>query len=209
MGCIGRLGCLTLGILLGAVALALLLATRPVGPRYEDGVYRYDLGDNERTVPITEAAAESFAAKVNGDLAPGALVEAATVGVPVTEEELNSRVAQELVERPVTGHGARVDRLFIRLTPDGPQAYVYTTVRGVSLVLSSDLTFRIDRGSVEVELSDPHAGRLPVGFALPAALSRLNDLAGVEETVALVIPPQVRGFRYDEGQMRVLVNPLA
>ncbi len=56
MGCFTRLGCLTIGILLGVVALTLLLATRPVGPRFEDGVYVYDVGGTERTVAITDEA---------------------------------------------------------------------------------------------------------------------------------------------------------
>jgi hypothetical protein len=209
MGCFSRLGCLTLGILLGVVVLALILATRPAGPRYDDGVFIYDLAGTEHTVPITEEAARSFAGKVNGDLSPSGLLEAATVGVPVTEAELNSRVAQELAERPVTGPGATVDRVFIRLSSDGARAYVYSTVRGVPVVLSSELTFDVGHGAVEVEFNDPHAGRLPVGFALPAALSLLNDLAGVEETIALIIPPQVQAIRYEKGQLRVQVNPLA
>jgi hypothetical protein len=208
MGCFTRLGCLTIGILLGVVALTLLLATRPVGPRFEDGVYVYDVGGTERTVPITDDAAQSFAAKVNGDLPPAGLLEAATLGVPVPEAELNSRVAQELAERPVGGYGATVDRVFIRLTADGARAYVYSTIGAASVVLSSDLVFTVGGGAVEVDLEDPHAGRLPVGFALPAALSLLNDLAGVEETIALIIPPQVQAIRYEEGQLRVQVNPL-
>ncbi|MGD9893540.1 MAG: hypothetical protein AB7U18_19835, partial [Dehalococcoidia bacterium] len=91
----------------------------------------------------------------------------------------------------------------------GARAYVYSTVRGVPVVLSSDLVFDVGRGAVQVELKDPPAGRLPVGFALPAALSLLDDLAGVEATIALIIPPQVQAIRYEEGQLRVQVNPLA
>ncbi|MGD9891510.1 MAG: hypothetical protein AB7U18_09485, partial [Dehalococcoidia bacterium] len=197
MGCFSRLGCLTLGILIGVVALALVLATRPVGPRYDDGVFVYDVAGAARTVPITDEAARSFAGKLNGDLTPSGLLEAATVGVPVTEAELNSRIAQEMAERPVTGPGATVDRVFIRLTNGGARAYVYSTVRGVPVVLSSDLVFDVGRGAVQVELKDPHAGRLPVGFALPAALSLLDDLAGVEATIALIIPPQVQAIRYE------------
>ena len=209
MGCFSRLGCLTLGIVLGTLALALFLATRPAGPRYEDGIYVYDVAGLERRVPITDEAAQSFAAKVNGDLPPTGLIEAATAGVPITEAELNSRVAQKLAERPVSGYGATVDRVFIRLANDGARAYVYSTVRGAPVVLSSDLVFKVGKGAVEVELQNPHAGRLPVGFALPAVLSLLNDLAGVEETIALIIPPQVHAIRYEEGQLRVQVNPLA
>lgn len=209
MGCLSRLGCLTLGVLLGVAALVILLATRPAGPRFADGVYTYKLDGAERAVPITDAAAARFTSKVNGNLPPDSLLKAATIGVPVTEEELNSRVAQELAERPVGGYGARVERVFIRLTADGARAYVYTEVRGVPIVLSSDLVFVIDRGAVEVDFENVHVGRLPVGFALPTVLSLLNDLAGVERTIALIIPPQVRAIRYEESLLRVVVNPLA
>jgi hypothetical protein len=209
MACFSRLGCLTLGVVLGVLALAIFLATRPSGPRFDNGVYVYDLAGSERRVPITDVAAQSFAAKVNGDLSPSGLVEAATAGVPITEADLNSRVAQELAERPVSGYGATVDRVFIRLADDGARAYVYSNVRGAPLVLSSDLVFNVRHGAVEVELQNPHAGRLPVGFALPAVLTLLNDLAGVEETIALIIPPQVQAIRHEEGRLRVQVNPLA
>jgi hypothetical protein len=209
LGCFSRLGCLTVGIVLGAIALALLLATRSTGPRYEAGVYRYDVAGSERRVPITEEAAQSFAAKLSGDLSPPELIEAATAGVPITEAELNSRLAEEMAARPMSGYGATVDRVFIRLANDGARAYVYSTVGGVPIVLSSDLVFNVGRGAIEVQLKDPHAGRLPVGPALPAAQSLLNDLAGVEETIALIIPPQVHAIRYEEGRLRVQVNPLA
>jgi hypothetical protein len=209
VGCFSRLGCLTIGIVLGVVALAIFLATRPAGPSFDDGVYVYDVAGRERRVPITDEAAKSFTGKVNGDLSPTGLVEAATAGVPITEAELNSRVAQELAEHPVSGYGATVDRVFIRLANDGARAYVYSTVHGMPIVLSSDLVFNIGQGAVEVGLQNPHAGRLPVGFALPAVLSMLNGLTGVEETIALIIPPQVHAIRYEEGQLRVQVNPLA
>lgn len=209
MGCFSRIGCLTVGIVLGAIGLALLLATRPVGPSFDDGVYRYDVAGSERRVEITEESARSFTAKVNGDLSPPELIEAATAGVPITEAELNSRLAEEIAGRPVSGYGATVDRVFIRLANDGARAYVYSTVGGAPVVLSSDLIFNVGRGAIEVQLKDPHAGRLPVGLAVPAALSLLNDLTGVEETIALIIPPQVQAIRYEEGRLRVQVNPLA
>lgn len=210
MGCFTRIGCLTVGALLGALALACLLATRPVGPRYDDGVFVYDVAGRERRVPISDAAARSFDAKVNGQIPQSALVEAVTAGVPISEEEMNSRVAEELVRRPVSSNGATVERVFIRFTSAGPKAFIYTSVRGVDVVLSSDLIFRVERGKVEVELRDPHAGKLPVGFLLlPAVLRAANDLTGLEDTIAIVIPPQVRGFRYEEGRLRVQINPLA
>ena len=209
MGCLGRVGCLTLGVLVGATLLTVLLATRPVGPRYEDGVYRYEAGGRQREVPISREAARSFDAKAAGNLPQSALLEAVTLGVPISEEELNSRVAEELAGRPLTAGGAEVERVFIRLSSTGPKAYVYSTVQGVAVTLSSDLVFRFDRGRAEVKLRDPHAGKLPIGFALPTALSLLDDLAGVEERIALVIPPQVRAIRYEEGRMRIVVNPTA
>jgi hypothetical protein len=209
MGCFSRIGCLTFGVLLGAVGLALLLATRPVGPRVEGDAFVYEVGGRERAVRLSEEAARSFDQKVSGRLPPESLLEAVTAGVPVSEEELNSRIAEELARQPLGEYGAGVDRVFVRLTSAGATAYVYSTVRDVPLVLRSDLVFRIEPGSLAVELRDPHVGRLPVGFALPSVLSALNELRGLEERIALVIPPQVRAIRHEEGRMRVLINPLA
>jgi hypothetical protein len=209
MGCASRLGCLTFGVLLGVLAIAVLLVTRPAGPGFHDGVYTYDVGGRPREVAITREAAASFREKLNGELPPTALLEAVTIGVPVTEAELNSRVAEELALRPIEGHGAAVERVFIRLASSGATAYVYTTVGGVEVVMSSDLVFRLERGRADVELRNPQAGRLPVGFALPATLALLSDLTGIEQTIALVIPAQVREIRHEEGRLRVLLNPLA
>ncbi|MGH2584231.1 MAG: hypothetical protein ACRDJE_04895 [Dehalococcoidia bacterium] len=209
MGCFSRLGCLTFGVLLGAIALAAVLATRDAGPRFEEGVYSYDVAGREHEVRISSEAAREFDAKASGDLPVTALLEAATVGVPISEEELNSRVAEELAERTLERHGARVERVFIRLSATGARAYVYTTVRDVEVVLSSDLVFRVEDGRARVELRDPQAGRLPVGFLVSPALLLVDDLGGVEEAIAAVIPPQVRGFRHEEGRLRVLVSPLA
>jgi hypothetical protein len=209
VGCLSRIGCLTLGVLLGVGALAFVLATRSTGPRFEDGVWRYEVGGEERRVPITDAAARSFDAKLNGELPRSALPEAITAGVPVSEEELNSRIAEELARNPVASRGARVERVFVRLTSAGARAYVHANVYGVDAVLSSDLIFQVERGRVRVELRDPHAGRLPVGFLLPSLLAAASDAAGIEETIALVIPPQVQAIRHEEGRLRVVVNPLA
>ena len=209
MGCIGRLGCLTIGVLAGALGIVALLATMHAGPRYEDGAYVYDLAGKRREVPLSPEAARRFDAKASGDLPRQALPEALLRGVPITEEELNSRVAEQLAQYPVEGHGARVERVFIRLTSGGARAYAYTTVQGIDVVLSSDLVFTVSRGRMEVELRDPRAGRLPVGLLLPTVLGALNDLTGLEQTIAVVMPPQVRGITHEEGVMRVQVNPLA
>jgi hypothetical protein len=208
MGCVGRIGCLTLGVFAGALALAVILATMHTGPRYEDGDYVYEVGGRRTEVRLSPEAARRFDAKVNGNLPPDALPEALLRGVPITEEELNSRVAEQLAQYPVEGHGARVERVFIRLTSGGARAYAYTTVQGIGVVLSSDLVFNVERGRMEVELRDPQAGRLPVGFLLPAVLGALNDLTGLEQTIAVVMPPQVRGISHEEGRLRVLLNPL-
>jgi hypothetical protein len=209
MGCFSRIGCLTLGVLIGAVAIVAPLATRHVGPRAEGNVFVYEVAGRERAVRLSSEAARSFDQKVSGQLPPESLLEAVTAGVPISEEELNSRIAEELARQPLGEYGAGVDRVFVRLTSAGATAYVYSTVREVPLVLRSELIFRIEPGTLAVDLRDPHVGRLPIGFALPRVLSALHDLRGVEERIALVIPPQVRAIRYEEGRMRVVINPLA
>ena len=209
MGCFGRIGCLVLGMLVGGLALAACLATRHAGPSYEDGVYTYNAGGRHKAVRLSSEAARRFDAKVAGDIPESRLPEAVLRGVPITEEELNSRVAEELARQPIEGGDARVERVFIRLRPSGARAYVYTDVRGVGVVLSSDLVFRLEGGKLEVELRDPEAGRLPLGFVLSPALAAIESRTGLERTIAVVMPPQVRAFSYEEGQLRVLINPLA
>jgi hypothetical protein len=209
LGCFGRLGCLTIGVLLGAVGLVVLLATMHTGPRYEDGVYVYEVDGRRTEVPLSPEAARRFDAKVNGNLPAAALPDAVLRGVPITEEELNSRVAEELRQHPVEGYGARVDRVFIRLTATGARAYAYSVVQGVDVVLSSDLVFDVSGGRMDVALRDPQAGRLPVGLLLPSVLGALNDLTGLEQTIAVVMPPQVRAINHEEGQLRVQIDPLA
>lgn len=208
MGCLARIGCFTLALLLGVLGLACLLATRPVGPRYVDGVYHYAVAGQPRSVRLSPEAARSFDAKVNGDLPRSSVIEAVTVGVPITEEELNSRVAEQLAAQPVGRYGATVERVFIRLAAGGARAYVYSDVHGVPITLTSDLVFRVSGGRVMVELHDAHAGRLPVGFLVPVLLSLTSDLTGIEQTIAVVIPPQVRAFRNEEGRLRVVLSPL-
>src|SRR5215218_6017635 len=113
-------------MLVGGLALAACLATRHAGPSYEDGVYTYNAGGRHKAVRLSSEAARRFDAKVAGDIPESRLPEAVLRGVPITEEELNSRVAEDL-----------------------------------------------------------------------------------ERTIAVVMPPQVRAFSYEEGQLRVLINPLA
>lgn len=206
MGCLSRIGCLGLGVLLGALTLGCVLATRPVGPRYANGAYTYDVAGRERVVPISAAAARRFDAKLAGQLSQAEQFEAVLRGVPISEEELNSRLAEELAARPLNERGARVDRLFIRLAAGGPRGYVYTAVAGLHPVLHSDLVFRVENGRLTVAMRDIQAGRLPIDLVAPALLQAMSDRTGIEQTIALVIPEQVREVRVEEGTLRVLLN---
>lgn len=206
MGCLSRVGCLVLGLLLGALALGCVLATRPVGPRYSNGVYTYDAAGRERTVTISAEAARRFDAKVSGELSQAERLEAVLRGVPITEEELNSRLAEELATRGLAERGARVDRLFIRLSSGGARGYVYTTVAGLRYVLHSDLDFRVENNRLTVAMSDVQAGRLPIDIVAPAILQAMSDRTGIEQTIALVIPEQVRDVRVEEGRLRIVLN---
>lgn len=206
MGCLSRIGCLTLGVLIGAALLSLLLITRATGPRYADGVYHYSVDGEPRETAITPEAARRFDAKLDGNLPLPDLIQAATQGVTITEEELNSRLAEELTTRDLSERGARVDRVFVRLTPGGARGYIYTTALGQNVTLTTDLEFRVTSGRVDVSMRDVHAGKLPVDFAVPTLLEAMSDRTGVEQSIALIIPPQVRSIRVEEGRLRVMLN---
>jgi len=208
LGCFGRIGCLALLIVAGVLALVAFLVTRPVGPRYQDGAFLYDVNGQPRQVALTPEAARRFDNEVNGEIPQAELIEAITRGVPITEEELNSRVAEELTQRPLSEHGASVEHVFIRLAASGAKAYIYTSVAGRQVVLSSDLDIKAGNGKVQVNMNDVHAGRLPLDPVIPSLLQLMSDRAGIEQTISLVIPPDVRGIRVEEGKLRVLINPL-
>src|SRR5438067_1170250 len=125
-GCLFRLvlfGFLTLVMLVGG---SVILATRPVGPAYHDGAFVYEVDGVPHQIRLSTEAARRFDDLLAGRLTLGDLRDAATGGVIVTEEELNSRVAEELAARGVTRPDTRVERVFIRLTPGTARAYVYT-----------------------------------------------------------------------------------
>lgn len=207
-GCLGRLGCLVFLLAAAAVALIFFLAARPVGPRYLDGAFTYQVGGSSRVVRLSDEAARRFDAKVNGNIPQSELLEAVTRGVPVTEAELNSRLAEELARQPLRGTGARVERVFIRIGAAGTRAYVYTSVRGIPFVLEGDLAIRAGNGAVEARLTEIHVGRLPLDPLLPAILRALSDYGGVADRISLVIPRDVRSIHTEEGQLRVIINPL-
>ncbi len=198
MRCLGRL--VALGFVVGLLLLAggCLLATRHVGPAFENGAYVYESDGQRREVRLSTEAARRFDAKMAGQLSAADLVGAATGGVPITEEELNSRLAEELAARGVTG----VRHPFVRLTADGARAYATGDAGPLAVTVSSALNFSVQGGRVRVGFRDVHAGHLPVG----AVVDRLIDRAGardeIEQALTFVIPSHVTSIRVEEGRLR-------
>lgn len=205
MGCIARLGCLTLLFLLGIAALTVFLVTRPVGPRYADGAYRYEASGKPVEVRLSTEAARAFDRKLSGDLPRAEVLTALTRGVTVSEAELNSRVAEEVAALPLDRFGARVERVFIRLYLGRARAFIYTRTLGTDVTLQSDVAFTVERGRVTVDLSDLYAGRLRVEPLVSPLLSAIGEADSIERSIAVVIPPQVRDIRIEEGQLRAVL----
>lgn len=207
MGCLARLGCLTLlaGVLL--LAVAGWLSTRPVGPTFADGVYRYPVPGGLRSVALSTTAARRFDAKLAGQIRPADLLDSVTRGVLVTEEELNSRIAEDVTAANLTFGPARVERVFVRLAADGARAYIYTNGPLSDVTLQSRVAFRVVRGQVTMELRDIQPGRLPVGSAVAWALAIGGGDAQLEQRLTLAIPPHVRAIRVEEGQLRATLLP--
>lgn len=205
MGCIARLGCLTVVFLLGGAALTVLLVTRPVGPSFADGTYRYESGGKPVEVTLSTEAARSFDRKLSGDLPRAEVLAALTRGVTVSEAELNSRIAEEVAAMALDRFGARVERVYIRLYLGRARAFIYTRTLGTNVTLQSDLTFTVERGRVTVDLPDLYAGRLRVEPVVSPVLSAVGEADSIARSIALVIPSQVRDIRVEEGQLRAVL----
>lgn len=206
MGCLFRLGCLTLLLIGLFLALGVVLATRPVGPSYSAGVYRYEVAGQMRQVRISEEAARRFDAKLRGDLSPVEVAQGFIRGVPVTEEELNSRLAEQVAaEQPRLGPWP-VERLFIRLAEDGARAYVYTGGR-VRLVVQAEVQFSVREGQLLARVHNPHAGLLPVDPLAWALFVLGGERRELEHTVSVVVPRSVAAVRVEEGRLRVELTP--
>src|SRR5215207_582768 len=209
-GCLIRLIGLGILIFFGVVVGACILVTRPVGPSFADGVFSYDLSGQRREVRLTDEAARNFDQKLAGQLSNREATQAALVGVTVSEAELNSRVAEELAARGLVtdadGQEATIERVFIRLADGGARAYVYTNAGPASVTVSTDLTFQVERGQIRANISDTRAGRLPVDWAVTRALDLFGERERVEEAMTVVIPPQVREIRVEEGRLRAFLN---
>lgn len=209
-GCLVRLIGLAVLLFFGMVVGACVLASRPVGPDFENGVFSYNLNGERREVRLSTEAARRFDNKLTGQLSNVEVAQAALTGVTVSEEELNSRVAEELAARGLVttagGQQASIERLFIRLTEEGARAYIYTDTGPTSVTVSTDLDFQVEGGRITAKISNTRAGHLPVGWVIPYVLDYFGERERVEEAMTVVIPPQVREVRIEEGRLRAFLN---
>lgn len=209
-GCLFRMIGLLVLIFFGMVVGACVLATRPVGPSFENGVFSYNLNGERREVRLSSEAARRFDGKLAGQLSNVEAAQAALVGVTVSEEELNSRVAEELAARGLVttagGQNASIERVFIRLAEGGARAYVYTNAGPTAVTVSTDLSFQVESGRITANIDNTRAGRLPVDWAVTRALDLFGERERVEEAMTVVIPPQVRELRVEEGRLRAFLN---
>jgi hypothetical protein len=205
-GCLVRLALAGLLLVLMMLISGCFLVTRPVGPAFENGAFVYDLNGTRHEVRLSTAAARRYDDKLSGKLSLGDIRDAATGGIAITEEELNSRAAEELAARGLANGQQNVDRVFIRLTSSGAKAYVYTSASPLAVTLAADLQFVVHGGRVTVEFSDVHAGKLPIGPVVDAVLDRGDNRRQVEEALTLVIPPQVKAIHVEEGRLRAVLS---
>jgi hypothetical protein len=208
MGCIARIMLLALLLLVLLLVGGCFLATRAVGPAFRNGAFVYEVNGQRREVRLSTEAARRYDAKVNGRLSGTDVRDALTGGVVVTEEELNSRIAEELAGRGIMAGDARVERVFVRLTDDGARAYVYTTTGPLDVTFTSDLAFEVCGGRVTVRFGNVHAGRLPVQPLVTGALHLLDERDRLEDAISFVIPREVRSIRVEEGRLRAVLLSL-
>src|SRR6266567_54754 len=147
-----RWGCATLGLLLvlvlGVLLALFVLATRHVGPQYDASARTYtvdDGGGKHHVDQISTELANSFDMK--SGIAPTGLrsslaeiARAQLQGISLSEEEVNSKLAQVLAANP-SHTNPSIERVFVVLRQGDPQAFAYTSLLGQRVVLSSHLTY--------------------------------------------------------------------
>ena len=191
----------------GAGALILVLATRSIGPQYRDGMYTVALGGGARRVDtISVAAASRFDSKRNVRPDPQEITRLQLQGIDFTEEEVNSKIEQQLLIHPPDSSGVQIDRVFLELHPQGTTAYLYTTVLGIPVTFSAGVSFKVVNESARAVLSNPQAGKVPVSLVLPRLLEWTGNTDRVEQILAVSLPPQVTGIQPREGSLHVAVN---
>ncbi len=191
----------------GAGALILVLATRSIGPQYRDGMYTVDLGGGAHRVDtISLAAASRFDSKRDVRPDPQEITRLQIQGIDFTEEEVNSKIEQQLLIHPPDSGGVQIDRVFLELHPQGTTAYLYTTVLGIPVTFSAGVIFKVVNESARAVLSTPHAGKVPVPLVLPRLLEWTGNTDRVEQILAVSLPPQVTGIQPREGSLHVAVN---
>jgi hypothetical protein len=204
-GCLVRLFLLGFFAVVAALVLGCFLVTRSVGPGFENGAFVYEVNGARKEVRLSTEAARRFDNKLTGKLSLQEQLEAVTGGVIVTEEELNSRALEELAARGLLNQEG-IERAFIRLTPDGARAYVYTNADPLAVTLSGRLNFVVGNGRVTVSYDDVRAGRLPIGPVVDGVLRLADNRDDIENAITLVIPPQVQSIRVEEGRLRAVLN---
>ncbi|HEY7294917.1 MAG TPA: hypothetical protein VH916_07730, partial [Dehalococcoidia bacterium] len=204
-------------VLLAGAAIVLWLITRDIGPAYSNGTYTvHTAGGATRVDHITPEAATSFEAKAPppagtldvSRLGPADLVRLRLTGITFSEEEVNAELAKRLAGQPIEADGISVDRLFLELHAEDTRAYLYTSVYGLKVTFSARVTFAVRNQQAHVTLSDVHAGKMPIGFLLPALLDWTGNTAALEDRLALALPTQVTAIQTKEGGLHVDVDPL-
>lgn len=194
-------------LIAAAVALALWLATRAVGPSYHDGAYTVDAGAGlTRVDRINTAGAQAFQAKLLPPSSLAGLARLQARGVDFTEEEVNAELAQQLALQPAAQGGFTVDRIFLELHPVGSRVYVYGHLRGQALTLSSHVAFSVVGTTGLARLSDAQIGRLPLGSVWLRLLDWTGNRNAVEQRLALTLPPQISDVQTDEGTLHAAVQ---
>lgn len=195
-------------VLCGAAGGAAWFATRDIGPAYRDGAYTVTMPGGSRTDRISLDAARRFDAKEKVDLSPQGLARLQLQGLDFTEEEVNSRLAAQLLDSPVDTGVVHVDRVFLELHPRNSIAYAYVSMLGLHITLSSGATFSVVNETGRVRLSSPKAGRLPIDLALRLYLQQSGNTERLQHLLELVLPPQVTAVEPREGMLHVAINVL-
>jgi hypothetical protein len=209
-GCL-RCGCLVVWLPLlaavGATAFVFWQATRPVGPAYQNGAYVVTLpGGGCRIDTISGAGTAAFDAKIAPRFSPADVAAVLQGGVDFSEQELNSKLATQLLLNPLRWDGWDVQRVFVELHPSASTGYVYLSGHGTRSTLAARLTFTVAGNATQIGLSDVHAGKLPLGPTVPWLLDATGTAFTLQRLLQVALPVGVRAIEPREGSLHATIG---
>lgn len=197
-------GCLTFLLLMAAVTalLGFWVYTRVTGgPSFEGNAFSVD----GRTVPISDAAAQRFDAKVAAFLE--GLGNGSAQALELTEEEVNSRLTAELARRKAQDPDLPVEWAFLELQDGQAMAHARVRALGTDTTVSAPVRVGVVGGRPDVELGALRVAGLPPVPGVSDLTAGALEEAGIDRVLEEQLPPVVDEVRVEEGRIVAVASP--